>query len=143
PTRSTTPTPSCPSTMGKGASRPACACKSVWQMPAATTRTPSSPARGASRFKVSNAGAVLPGRLTAARIFMAGDASRARPGGRRRRNLGARPQLQLALPGHLLHLRPGVDVQRLEQPAPLLARHDVVARADAEHEIGAVLDVEL
>src|SRR5690348_1791100 len=73
PTRSTTPAPSWPSTAGSGTgyhwSR---MIRSVWQMPAAATRTSTSPARGSS----SSSGWIAYGAplvsVTAARISMRG-----------------------------------------------------------------------
>ena len=54
PTASTTPAPSCPSTIGqRSAPRwPSARCRSEWQTPAAATRTSTSPARGGSSADV-------------------------------------------------------------------------------------------
>ncbi len=50
PTRSTTPAPSSPSTIGTGISpqEPSAACRQLWQTPLAAMRTATSPARGSS-----------------------------------------------------------------------------------------------
>src|SRR5712691_8959711 len=50
PTRSTTPAPSSPSTIGTGTpfQLPSAACRQLWQTPLATIRTSTSPVRGGS-----------------------------------------------------------------------------------------------
>src|SRR5690606_6765313 len=129
----------CPSTMGCGAWRPGCSCRSVWQMPVATSRMRISSARGSSSSSSSSAGASPVPRLTAAvtcMVLLLG----IRVGDRRLRRPGYR---QFTLPGNVIQLRPGVDRQALELPAAFLAGQVIDARADAEHEVGPVFHVVL
>src|SRR5690606_5709466 len=52
-------------------------------------------------------------------------------------------QRALALPRHLVGLCPRIDVQAVELPSPVAPDQPVVARADAEHEVGVVVGVPL
>src|SRR5690606_14694131 len=81
----------------------------------------------------------LPGRLPwVLRLFIE------RAGvGRRRAMARALLQSALSLPRDLVHRRPGIDVQAIELPAPAALHQPIVARADAEDEIGAVIGVPL
>src|SRR5213596_511388 len=70
PTRSTTPAPSCPSTVGAypDGSAPEAVYMSVWHTPQATSRTSTSPARGPASSRSWTASGAPNSSSTAARI---------------------------------------------------------------------------
>src|SRR5690349_20391138 len=71
PTPSTTPAPSCPSTMGsQPAISPFITCRSEWQSPACVKRTRTSPSWGPSRSSSSISRALPASWITAAVVFI-------------------------------------------------------------------------
>ena len=80
PTASTTPAPSCPSTIGwrPAPMWPSARCRSEWQTPAAATRTSSSPRRGGSSSSSRTSSGRSYSCRTAARILIRRGAPRAR-----------------------------------------------------------------